>query len=275
MKNIRFGIASLAVTGAAIFALSSEARAFSLGGLADVFGSFAPVLGDVFKADLGQYVSKIQSAASIADSLKSGDFMTAAADVGYSLGDFGVVDLGKYREKLLASSNYNASKDYGIGLYGNNYLAESEGMEQLAKLQGDANSSQTAQDASVQKMEGMSKTLDAMVSQAIAAAKTNNSLSAIKTIPASLTALGGLVTQNTTATMDVGKATKHNGVLLTQIMANQLQTTRADMRAGQGRTSMYARRNGFLLGVMGNEPDQNQSSGFSTTTLPSSINLSP
>ena len=273
MKNIRFGIASLAVTGAAIFALSPEARAFSFSGLADVFGSIAPVLGDVFKADLGQYVSKIESAAGIADSLKSGNFMSAAAGVGDSLGDFGVVDLSRYRENLLANANYSSSKDYGIGLYGNNYLAESEGMESLAKLQADANSSKAAQEASVQKTERMGKTVEVMVNQASTAAKSNNSLTVLKTIPASLSALGGLVTQNTTATMDVARATKYNGVLLTEIMSNQLQTTRASIRARESRTSMHARRNGFLLGVMGNEPDQGN--GYSTTTLPSSINLTP
>ena len=242
MKNIRFGIASLAVTGAAIFALSPEARAFSFSGLADVFGSFAPVLGDVFKADLGQYVSKIESAAGIADSLKSGNFMSAAAGVGDSLLDFGVVDLSRYRDNLLANDNYSSSKDYGIGLYGNNYLAESEGMESLAKLQADANSSKAAQEASVQKTERMGKTVEVMVNQASTAAKSNNSLTVLKTIPASLSALGGLVTQNTTATMDVARATKYNGVLLTEIMSNQLQTTRASIRARESRTSMHARR---------------------------------
>jgi hypothetical protein len=273
MKSKRFGVLSVAIAGAAILFASPEARAFSFSGLAEVFGSFSPVLGDVFKTDLSQYISKIDMAAGIADSFKSGNYLDAAAGVGDSLGEFGMVDLGKYRENLLAKSSYSASTDYGLGLYGTKQLTESEGMEQLAKLQGDADTSQSAQDAAVKKTGRMSKTVEGMANQASTAAKANNSLTVLKTIPASLTGLGVLIAQNTTATMDVGKSTKYNGILLTQIMANQLQTTRSETRANEARTKLFARRNGFLLGVMGNTPEQ--STQASTTTLPSNINLNP
>jgi hypothetical protein len=260
MSKRKIALVSASVLGAAtgLLVLSPDARAFSLSGLAGVFDSFAPVLSEVFNVDLSPYVQKVNSAAGIADSLQGGDYLQAAQGLGGAIGEFGGVDLTKYRANLLANSTFSTTKDFGIGLYGNNYLTESAGMESLSKIQSDANNSESAQQAATTKIDGVGKTIGSLGEQAQKAQNANNSLTVLKTIPAGLAGVGVLLGQNITATMDVAQSSKRNEVLLGEIMANQLQTTRSKIREGEGGSLQHSRNSGLFLGVFGGKHDKSR-----------------